>query len=140
MIAGKFIPRKIDTPSWARDATEEVEGLSQDEYDTLQSKMDVLLKIVNDEVTEYLNDPDLVCYDDDGFPNISRMTGEYYIEDKLYYKYPEDSVVQISIMTHFLEEQWHENQNDFDYLGLEVHVRFSADWTITSVDVDSSSI
>ena len=140
MIAARFIPRKIDIPSWARDANEEAKGLSQDEYYTLQNKMDLLLKIVNDKVTEYLNDPDFVCYDNDGFPVISKMTGEYYISDKLYYRRPDNGLIHVSIMTHFLEKQCIENQNDFDYLGLEVHITFNDEWTISSIDVDSSSI
>jgi len=113
------------------------------DFDAIQQHRDQLLNAVHQEVEAYLNTPDLVFEsDEDGFPNIHRLSGEYYIGDESYSTEKDPVRFVISISARCLEKPWRPGQTEFDYLGLEVWLECrSDDWElVSSRNVDSSAI
>ncbi len=101
-----------------------------------------MLAVVHEAVVKYVNNPDLVCDLENHFPQPKRLTGEYYLSDE-YYRCEVGPVhFVISVSTHFLEPPWYPNQDNFDYLGLEVwlHCDPKQNWEFVVTGIDSSSI
>lgn len=141
MKTARFVPTRIDLPAWACSPKVRLYEISQPKYEATQGHRGTIMDLVHDEVTKYLNTPDLVFVDEEGFPNISRMTGEYYLSDESYELHCNPEWIQIGIMTRFLEKKRLERQVDLDYLGLEVWIRGDpTTWDLEILGVDSSSI
>lgn len=134
---------RIETPAWARPHDVELDDVQPSTYHAIQQHRTQLLEVVQREVELYLNTPDL--YDDgdeDGFPNRTKMTGEYYIKSESYQQKLGSAWVQIGIQCHCLEKLRLPGQIDQDYLGLHVWIKCSEqDWSFTvNGNTDSSSI
>lgn len=101
-----------------------------------------MLSVVHGAVTEYVNDPDLVCDLEGHFPQKERLTGEYYVGNEYYETEVGPVHYIISIQTRFMEKPWLPNQSDFEYLGLEVWLACypEKDWEFSVTGIDSSSI
>lgn len=137
-----FQPVCIERPEWAREPDLWLDRIRLRDYQLLQSHRSSILKLVQNEVTQYLNTDDLVFFDPaDGFPVLPRMTGEYYISDESYMGHVGPCWYEIRIQTHFLERQWMDGQTDFDYLGLEVCLRYDPkEDELESLVINSSAI
>lgn len=89
-------------------------NLSMEEL--FQKHYDGIIKKIDYEITEYLND-EFLCNDDiDMFPRRCEMTGEWYIADVYF-----NELSYLSIMVHFLG--FHPNSKRMpidDYLGLDL--------------------
>ena len=93
-----------------------------------------IMKLVEDAVSEYVNDDDL-CNDDEGFwPHRCELTGEWYVRE-IYFSEKD----YLSIATAFLSP-WQTGKDD--YLGLEVFLRYDEETGefIFEGDVNSSVI
>jgi hypothetical protein len=75
---------RIEPPAWAREPTVWLDQTYLADYLAIQEHRDKLLAAVHKEVEKYLNTRDLVYDDEEGFPNRSRMTGDYYIGSESY--------------------------------------------------------
>jgi hypothetical protein len=116
---------RIDQPSWAKPSRIQLECLEKSDFDILQQYREIMLDVVHQEVESYLNTPELYCEGDtEGFPNISRMTGEYYIGDESYWTQMDTQEFRMSIFCCFLSHPTFEHQIDLDYLGLEIWMTF----------------
>lgn len=140
----KLTLEQIEVPAWARKPKVTLEGLDPSEYLETQKHRKTILNTVFKEVTEYLSTDYLVGYgDEDMFPNLSKMSGEYYVENESYEKEIEEGKIffYIGIMTHFLENRNRRGEED-DYLGLHVWIKGDpSDWTFSIFrNTDSSSI
>ena len=137
-----FNIRRIDLPAYARNPDVWLHNMKLKDHDGIQSHREELLDVVHKEVEEYLNTPDLVYDSDDGFPSLTRLSGDYYISDESYEMHVNPIVFRISIQTHFLEKPSMENQEDFDYLGLQVWIQCDpATWSFSVFrNTDSSAI
>ena len=145
MNPDRFQPVRIGVPNWAMEPDISLFEVTTTEYESIQKHREKILEMVHTEVTGYLNTEDLVYDekdDEDDFPNLSKMTGEYYISDESYEKHVDPIWFEIGIQTHFLEKQWMEEQSDFDYLGLFVWIKCDPkSWTFEiSGNTDSSSL
>lgn len=103
-----------------------------------------MLKVVDREIEEYLNNP-LLYFDGnvEGFPHRSRLTGEYYVASESYIVHYDPVWFQISIMCHCLERVKAGRDHEGDYLGLEVWMKcVPGKWSLFEVfrNTDSSSI
>jgi hypothetical protein len=138
-----FRMQRIEVPSWARRPDVWLHGMRLSDYHAIQQHRDRLLDAVHQEVELYLNANDL-CFvaDEDGFPNRSKMSGEYYIGSESYAAQAGLIWYQISVACRCLEKPVRTHQSDFDYLQLEVWLRCDpADWSFTVFrNTDSSSI
>lgn len=75
-----------------------------------------IMAMVEEAVSEYINDDDL-CNDDEGFfPRRCELTGEWYVRE-IYFKDGEE----LSVMTALLGS-WPQGKGD--YLGLDVFLRY----------------
>ncbi|MBY0459131.1 MAG: hypothetical protein K2V38_17485 [Gemmataceae bacterium] len=117
----KFRPTRIDPPGWASQPELRADGITAGEFAAIQAHRPKLLRAVHREVTAYLNDPRLVFDgDEDGFPHLLRLTGEYYLGDESYTAHRDPDWFQIGVMCRFLE---HGDDRPDDYLGLEVWLK-----------------
>ncbi len=118
-----FQATRIAVPAYARKADVWLHNMKLADYNEIQVHRGELLGVIHEEVESYLNTTELVYDSDEGFPSLARLTGFYYISDETYETHVNPLWYQISIQTHFLEKPWMDNQEDFDYLGLQVWVR-----------------
>lgn len=143
---------QIDPPSWARKPEINLEEeFGEFEHQRLHMLRAVLLRQVQEIVEKYLGDESAQQEADGerGFPDITKMTGEYYIADESYHQYVKQcppnrgqKSLWFSLMVRCLEKPFVENQQNFDYLGLEIHFKWDVETGqfIHYGDIDSSSI
>lgn len=133
---------RISRPSYARLPDIWLHHIKRSDDYAIRDRHPEVLEIVHQEVESYLNEPELIFETDDGFPSLSRLTGQYYIADESYTLHVGPPWYQIGIQTHFLEHPWHAGQTNFDYLGLEVWICCDPEtWSFTVFrNTDSSSI
>ncbi|MDB6175562.1 MAG: hypothetical protein JWL59_4873 [Chthoniobacteraceae bacterium] len=94
------------------------------DYQAIQQRRHKMLDIVHQEVEAYLNTPGLYGEDENCmFPNRSRMSGEYYVIDESYTGHVGPVWIQVGITCRCLEPPSRSEQQDRDYLGLEVWLR-----------------
>ena len=137
-----FNVTRITTPEWARPPRVEVDEVPSAAYEAIQAHRDEMLQRVHQEVEAYLNTPGLYYEgDEEGFPNRSQMTGEYYVGDEYYTTHSHPVWFQIGILCRCLQKPRHEGQRDRDYLGLEVWLRCEPDvWSFTVFRNTDSSV
>lgn len=133
---------RISRPPYARLPDIWLHHIKLADYYSIRERYAEVLEVVHQEVADYLNTPGLVFESEDGFPSLSRLTGQYYIADESYTLHVGPPWYQIGIQTHFLERPWYADQTDFDYLGLQVWIRCDPDTWSFSVfrNTDSSSL
>lgn len=140
----RFSVHRIEPPSWSAKRAAKINGISQANHQDIQRHRDAILTLVQDEVEEYLNTLDLVFDEgEDGFPNRSLMTGQYYIAEEYYDRCAGElpGGIVIAISTRFLEKAWYQGQADFDYLGLEVWIHCDpATWRFSIYRNTDSSV
>ncbi|MFN6206469.1 MAG: hypothetical protein ACK49R_08515 [Planctomycetota bacterium] len=133
---------RIEAPDWATQPDFDVGGVTVAEYSELQRHRDELLRIVHQEIENYLNTPGL-WGEGEGFPDRLRMTGTYYIAAESYFAHRDPVWWQISFKCHCLEHPKAGIERDDDYLGLEVWIKYTPT-LLPSFEVfrntDSSSI
>ena len=119
-----FLPILIDVPKWARKPDIRLHKMTLSVYESIQPHREIILDLVHKEVLDYLNTEDLVYDgDEDGFPHLQEMTGEYYIGDESYEMHVGPPWIQIGIETRFLEKKWCDGQTEVDYLSLHVWIK-----------------
>ena len=140
----KFRLTMIDPPKWATQPELSITLVTVAEYTAIQRHRDKMLRTVHRELEAYLNDARLVFDGDaDGFPQLRRKTGEYYIGGESYIAHREASWFQISVMCRCLELPKSGLRRKDDYLGLEVWLKcVPGRWSSFLVfrNTDSSSI
>jgi hypothetical protein len=115
---------RIEPPGWATQPELSISLVTVAEFAAIQKHRAKLLHAVHREIESYLNDPRLVFTgDQDGFPHLGRLTGEYYIGGEAYIAHREPTWLQISIMCRCLERPKPGMDRDDDYLGLEVWLK-----------------
>jgi hypothetical protein len=93
------------------------------DYHLIQKHRTPMLKVVHNEVENYLNEPGLYYDgDEDGFPNRAQMTGEYYVSDETYESKVGPPWYRIAVQCHCLGRRV-PGRGANDYLGLEVWLR-----------------
>jgi hypothetical protein len=138
-------------PSWARPFERSVDDeFGQAEFEELQKQYGSVLQMVHEAIQAYVDDSALTFESEDvGFPSRNRMTGEYYIGVESYWVNDEPWFAAVgrsreyrfSLMAHCLEHPFMPDQEDRDYLGLEVHfIWIPAEMRFEFLGVDSSSI
>ena len=148
MAKRKFKTRRIPPPSWGYTAPVKLRDVTQSEYELIMQHRHAMVAAADEEVSRYLNDDRLVFHnDDDGFPNLSRMTGEYYISSETVKAAAVDNhrCYQISVKTRFVEKLADSSDDPLigsDYLGLDVWLICDPqDWRFRVYrNTDSSSI
>lgn len=138
----RFPMRRIPVPDWApphaRGETE-LDGVSRQEYESLQERRAEILALLDGEVERYVNENALPG--DDSFPERDRLTGEFYIGSEKYFKKSDRAWFQVSIFCRCLEHPRHGGGTPDDYLGLEVYLRCEpGGGTCSVLDTDESSI
>ena len=139
----RFRMTRIGVPSWSKRPDVLFRNVRLSEYRAIRRNRARMLDVVHQEVEAYLNTPGLYAeHEDDGFPNRSQMSGEYYVGDESYAGHVGPVWFQIGIMCHCLERASRLVQVDRDYLGLEVWLRCEpSDWSFSIFrNTDSSSI
>jgi hypothetical protein len=115
---------RIEPPAWATQPEVRIEGVTVAEFAAIQKHRTKLLRAVHHEIESYLNDPRLVFTgNNDGFPHLGRLTGEYYIGGESYSAHRDPTRFQISIMCRCLERPKPGVPREDDYLGLEVWLK-----------------
>ena len=138
-----FQMTQVELPAWARRPDAHLDNMRLSNYHAIQQHRARMLEAVHREVESYLNTPGLyVEGSEDGFPNRSRMSGEYYVSHESYTGHVGPVWIQVGIMCHCLEKPSRAGREDRDYLGLEVWLRCdSADWSFEVFrNTDSSAI
>jgi hypothetical protein len=108
----------------------------------MQAAREALLMTIHTEVCAYLSDPELTFDADDDFPNVQRLTGDYYLGDESYDIDPETGRshvwVEARCLAHPLPQQSHPD----DYLGLTVWLAFNPERSSFSIcrNTDSAVI
>jgi hypothetical protein len=132
----------IPAPAWADPPRIMLRDMWLDDYEAIQEHRDRLVAAVHKAVEKYLNTRGLsFTSDEDGFPNRTRMTGEYYLSDE-YYEGNRPDGFKINVHCRCLEKPWQPGATEpDDYLGLDVWLLCKPKrWTFTVQAVDSSSI
>ena len=134
--------KQIPTPEWAKPLDPSLEGLRLSEYEALQERRAGLEQAVHAEVEAYVNNPELCVDGGAGFPQLQRLTGEYYIGSESYEREVAPLAYRIAVLCRCLERSSSLQKEPSDYLGLEVWLRCEpAAWTFTICrNTDSSSI
>ena len=138
-----FRMTRVELPAWARLPDAHLANMRLSEYHAIQQRRQQMLDTVHIAVEAYLNTPGLyVEGGEDGFPDRSRMSGEYYVSDESYTGHVGPVWIQVGVMCHCLEKPSRAGQEDRDYLGLEVWLRCDPnDWSFSVFrNTDSSSI
>jgi hypothetical protein len=137
-----FKVNRIAVPAWGEQPHVERINVVDEEYQSIQLRRELLLVVVHDEVERYLNDPALVSRESrDDFPSLLRLTGDYYISKELYERLDADAKIVIGIKTRFLEKPWYPNQDNCDYLGLDVWISCDPkSWHFTACRNTDSSV
>lgn len=140
----KFRMTRIERPAWADEPTVTKEGVADADYQAIQTRRAEMLDVAHKEVKKYLNTRGLYFKsDEDGFPNRSCMTGEYYLSDESYYGNLLPGAIQISVFCRCLQRPSLPGATESqDYLGLEVWLRcVPGKWKFKVFrNTDSSSI
>jgi hypothetical protein len=134
---------RVELPGWARPPEVDLDDMRLSDYHAIQRHRGSMLELVHREVEAYLNTPGLfVERDEDGFPNRSRLSGEYYVSDESYTGHVGPVWIQIGITCHCLERAPPSGFEARDYLGLEVWLRCDPkDWSFSVFrNTDSSAI
>src|SRR5262245_42100865 len=114
----------VPRPKWAREPDVWLTDMRLADYHAIQNRRDAMLKAVHNEVVAYVNTAGLYYDGDaDGFPNRSRMTGEYYIGDESYTGQTGPAWFQVSVRCCCLGRRIAESVEARDYLGLEVWLK-----------------
>lgn len=141
-VAVKFRLTRIDAPDWAAQPDLNVGGVTVAEYSDLQRHRDELIRVVHQEIENYLNTPGMYG-EGDSFLDRLRMTGTYYIAAESYFAHRDTLWFQISFKCHCLEHPRVGVERDDDYLGLEVWIKYIPS-CLPSIEVfrntDSSTI
>ena len=105
------------------------------ENDELQKiyneNQDKILQRVEEFITEYINDEELCCDDDEFFPKPKHLTGEWYVASINMTKQ------YLSICTHLLGNDTGKTD---DYLGLEVSFFLNTEkniWEFSGIDSEA---
>lgn len=116
---------RIEPPDWATQPSRHISmGVTVAEFGAIQQHRDRLLGVVHREAEAYLNDPRLVSDgDEEGFPELRRMTGAYYVGDESYEAHRDPPWFQIGVTCHCLEHPKPGVPREDDYLGLQVWLR-----------------
>jgi hypothetical protein len=114
-----FSMRRIPAPPWAIQPDVRLYEMQLSVYRAIQDYRGRILEVVQNEVEAYLNEPGLY-FEGEGFPDRSRLTGEYYLGDESYKQHVNPLWIQIGIMCRCLSQR---ETFDHDYLGLEVWLR-----------------
>lgn len=97
---------------------------------------DVIMDIVENEITEYINDENLCNDEDDMFPRKSFLTGEWYVSEINFIDC--EDMDYLSVLTAFIGTDL--GYKD-DYLGLDVHLYYDEEKAEFIFDgIDSSAI
>jgi len=143
---------RIEPPAWAYPFHRSVDDSFEETHlSAILDMRDALLAVVHDAVQGYIDDDSLTFdAETDGFPSRDRLTGEYYIGAEHFGVQDEPWIQRVgrkrthtfSFEVRCLEHRRTENQQDLDYLGLEVHFIWDpVSATFTSHgDIDSSAI
>jgi hypothetical protein len=115
--------RRIESPAGAGESEVWLEKMRLSEYQAVQAHREKMLGVVHKEVEKYLNTRDLVYDDEDGFPNRSRMTGEYYLGSESYIGNNEGGWIKVGIECCCQEKPSELYPEGGDYLGLTVWLR-----------------
>jgi hypothetical protein len=141
-FGSRFPMRRIALPEWAPDYARgqiELDGVSQQEYESLQQRRQEILASLDAEVERYVSDNTLPG--DDSFPERDRLTGEFYVGNEGYCKEGEPGWFRISILCRCLEHPRPGDDEPGDYLGLEVHLRCEpVSGACSALGTDESSI
>jgi hypothetical protein len=89
--------RRIEPPAGAGEPEVWLEKMRLADYQAVQAHREKMLGVVHKEVEKYLNTRDLVYDDEEGFPNRSRMTGEYSIGSESYIGNNEGGWIKVGI-------------------------------------------
>jgi len=138
--AWDFSMRRIPAPNWVPDCGQiKLDGISQQEFESLQWRRPEILALLNAEVERYVNVNALPG--GDSFPDRDRLTGEFYIGSEKYSRQGDPVWFRISIFCRCLEHPRPGSKKPDDYLGLEVYFRCEPGSGAYSVlDTDESSI
>ena len=120
----RFLIKCVPHPKWAREPDVWLHDMRLADYHAIQKHRVRMLKVVHKEVETCLNTAGLY-YDgeEDGFPNRSRMTGEYYLSDESYTARVGPVWFQVSVMCRCLGSRLPGSAEVGDYLGLEVWLK-----------------
>jgi hypothetical protein len=111
------------------------------DYQAIQEHRDKMLEVVHKQVEKYLNTRDLVYDDEEGFPNRSRMMGEYYIGSETYVGNNEGGWIKVAVECRCQEKPSELYPQGGDYLGLTVWLRtMPGRGTFKPQGTDSASI
>lgn len=137
---------RVPPPSWSpTDPLNLADDFEQADYANIVKLRDEINAEIDRAVQRYIDETG----EDDSFPELHRMTGEFYLRSESYYvvwhewfkKIGRPREVRFSFFICCLEQERSEQIADRDYLGLDVHFCWHPDtqtyeWTAT----DSSSI
>ena len=132
----------VRRPRWAAAPDIWLQRIRLADYEAIQARRDRMLKVVHKEVEDYLNTTGLYSEGNgDGFPNRSRMTGEYYTAEETYTADDDTDGFMISIKCHCLGHRV-KSRKASDYLGLEVWLECDESYRTFTVfrNTDSSVI
>ena len=132
----KCVPR----PKTSREPNVWLRDIRLADYEEVQKHRKTMIQAIHTEIEEYLNIDGLYYEgEEDGFPNRSHMTGEYYLSNESYQVMERPHRFQISIMCHCLGTRVSKVD---DYLGLEVWLECKPrEWKFQVFrNTDSSSI
>lgn len=104
-------------PTWARPFQLE-SNLTDAELAIVDQRQVELLQVVQNALTEYVND-DSVCFTDGvDFPNRDKITGEYYLQNEVYQS--QSGGIEIRLTVHCVEKLDQFSERTDDYLGFFV--------------------
>lgn len=143
--------RRIPAPEWAKPFAVTVDGgFGDQEFNRFSTHREEVREIIQDAVEQYINDDKVVSVGEQHFfPELKRLTGDYYIASEDYYVHQEQDPrhsaqrqLVLSVTVRCLEKPWIENQTDFDYLGLELFFLWEPKQQTLSYtgDIEPSSI
>ncbi len=99
-----------------------------------------MLELLQNEVVAYVNDDTLTSDAADAFPSRTRLSGKYYVGDEHYWS-ENDRAYRISIVARCLEKPLFAEQEDLDYLALEVWLHCEPErWIFSSYRNTDSSV
>ncbi|MBC8138845.1 MAG: hypothetical protein H8F28_23445 [Fibrella sp.] len=97
--------------------------LSDAEFSSVEQCRPKLIHVVTDAITDYINDDALCSADGLSFPDRSKLTGEYYLEDE---NYSSDSfTIAIRLTVRCLEKPHRFSERADDYLGFFIGLTLS---------------
>ena len=119
-----FRMTRVEPPDWARRPEVHLDRMRLGDYDAIRRRRAQMLDVVHGEVEAYLNTPGL-CGEGvgDGFPDRSRLSGEYYVGYESYTGHVGPVWIQVGVTCRCLEKRSVAGREDRDYLGLDVWLR-----------------